>query len=130
VCHMPLDRPLRIALLSYRSKPHCGGQGVYVRHLSRELAALGLQVRVLSGQPYPVLDDGVALDRIASLDLYNDAHPFQAPPMRQWRDWIDALEVTTMCDRKSTRLNSNHVKSSYAGFCLKKKKYYAWHFVR
>ena len=53
-------------------------------------------MRVLSGQPYPVLDDGVALDRIASLDLYNDAHPFQAPPMRQWRDWIDALEVTTM----------------------------------
>ena len=29
--------PVRIALLSYRSKPHCGGQGVYVRHLSREL---------------------------------------------------------------------------------------------
>src|SRR5690606_41680875 len=24
-------------------------------------------------------------------------------------------------DRKSTRLNSSHVKSSYAGFCLKKK---------
>ena len=93
---MALDRPLRIALLSYRSKPHCGGQGVYVRHLSRELAALGHQVRVLSGQPYPVLDDGVALDRIASLDLYNDAHPFQAPPFREWRDWIDALEVATM----------------------------------
>src|SRR5690606_39500486 len=25
-------------------------------------------------------------------------------------------------DRKSTRLNSSHVKISYAGFCLKKKK--------
>src|SRR5690606_25821330 len=25
------------------------------------------------------------------------------------------------CDRKSTRLNSSHVKISYAGFCLKKK---------
>src|SRR5436309_8781082 len=24
-------------------------------------------------------------------------------------------------DRKSTRLNSSHVKNSYAGFCLKKK---------
>ena len=79
---MPLDRPLRIALLSYRSKPHCGGQGVYVRHLSRELAALGHHVRVLSGQPYPVLDDGVTLDPVPSLDLYNDEHPFQAPPMR------------------------------------------------
>ena len=28
---------MRIALLSYRSKPHCGGQGIYIRHLSREL---------------------------------------------------------------------------------------------
>src|SRR5690606_2994216 len=27
-----------------------------------------------------------------------------------------------MADRKSTRLNSSHVKSSYAVFCLKKKK--------
>ena len=32
---------MRVALLSYRSKPHCGGQGVYVRHLSRELVRLG-----------------------------------------------------------------------------------------
>ncbi|RCV47433.1 glycosyltransferase family 4 protein [Marinitenerispora sediminis] len=90
------DRPLRIALLSYRSKPHCGGQGVYVRHLSRELVGLGHHVRVLSGQPYPELDPGVELEKVPSLDLYNDAHPFQAPPVRQWRDWIDALEVGTM----------------------------------
>ena len=34
-----VSRPLRVALLSYRSKAYCGGQGVYVRHLSRELAA-------------------------------------------------------------------------------------------
>ena len=33
---------MRVALLSYRSKPHCGGQGVYVRQLSRELVRLGL----------------------------------------------------------------------------------------
>ena len=49
-------RPLRIALLSYRSKPHCGGQGVYVRALSRELVALGHSVEVVSGPPYPELD--------------------------------------------------------------------------
>lgn len=90
------EHPLRIALLSYRSKPHCGGQGVYVRHLSRELAALGHEVRVLSGQPYPDLDPGVALEKIPSLDLYNEQHPFVTPPLRQWRDWIDALEVATM----------------------------------
>ncbi len=49
-------RPLNIALLSYRSKPHCGGQGVYVRHLSRELVRLGHAVEVISGPPYPELD--------------------------------------------------------------------------
>ena len=42
---------LRVALLSYRSKPHCGGQGVYVRQLSRELVALGHQVEVFAVSP-------------------------------------------------------------------------------
>ena len=59
-----LSRPLRIALLSYRSKPHCGGQGVYVRQLSRELHALGHHVEVFSGQPYPDLDPGPVLREI------------------------------------------------------------------
>ena len=55
---------LRIALLSYRSKPHCGGQGIYIRHLSRELVALGHEVEVFSGQPYPELDEGVTLTKV------------------------------------------------------------------
>lgn len=69
---------------------------MYVRHLSRELAALGHEVTVFSGQPYPALDDGVELEKIPSLDLYNDVNPFVAPPLRTWRDWIDVLEVATM----------------------------------
>src|SRR5580704_12003643 len=73
------DHPLRIALLSYRSKPHCGGQGVYVRHLSRELAALGHRVEVFSGQPYPELEPGPVLREIPSLDLYRDEDPFRTP---------------------------------------------------
>src|SRR5690606_40444532 len=32
------------------------------------------------------------------------------------------LDQRALEDRKSTRLNSSHVKISYAGFCLKKKK--------
>src|SRR5690554_6965419 len=31
-------------------------------------------------------------------------------------------QCTTLSDRKSTRLNSSHVRISYAVFCLKKKK--------
>ena len=91
-----LNRPLRIALLSYRSKPHCGGQGVYVRHLSRELHALGHHVEVFSGQPYPDLDPGPVLREIPSLDLYRDQDPFRTPHWREYRDWADVLETAMM----------------------------------
>ena len=88
---------MRVALLSYRSKPHCGGQGVYVRHLSRELVALGHDVEVLSGQPYPVLDPGVRLTEVPSLDLYREPDPFRTPRPSEFRDWIDVAEWATMC---------------------------------
>src|SRR5690606_41056413 len=34
------------------------------------------------------------------------------------------IDVVTTADRKGTRLNSSHVKISYAVFCLKKKEIY------
>src|ERR687893_735035 len=92
-----MGRPLRIALLSYRSKPHSGGQGVYVRALSRALTALGHGVAVFSGQPYPELDDGVPLTRVPSLDLYREPDPFRTPRPAEFRDRIDVLEYATMC---------------------------------
>ncbi|MCQ4046402.1 glycosyltransferase family 4 protein [Streptantibioticus rubrisoli] len=90
------DRPLRIALLTYKGNPFCGGQGVYVRHLSRELARLGHRVEVIGAQPYPVLDEGVTLTELPSLDLYRQPDPFRTPKREEIRDWIDALEVGTM----------------------------------
>ena len=87
---------MRIALLSYRSKPHCGGQGVYVRNLSRELVALGHDVEVVSGPPYPDLDPGVRLTQLASLDLYRDPDPFRTPNWREFRSPIDVLEYVLM----------------------------------
>lgn len=87
---------VRIALLSYRSKPHCGGQGVYVRHLSGELVGLGHTVEVFSGQPYPDLDPGVVLTKVPSLDLYREPDPFRTPGRREFRDAIDVLEVAVM----------------------------------
>ncbi|MDQ0842503.1 MULTISPECIES: glycosyltransferase family 4 protein [unclassified Streptomyces] len=90
------DSPLRIALLTYKGNPFCGGQGVYVRHLSRELARLGHRVEVIGAQPYPVLDEGVPLTELPSLDLYRSPDPFRTPGRGEYRDWIDALEVATM----------------------------------
>ena len=88
---------MRVALLSYRSKPHCGGQGVYVRHLSRELVALGHEVEVISGQPYPELDPGVRLTKLPSLDLYREPDPFRIPRPRELRHLVDVEEFLRMC---------------------------------
>ncbi|GAA3817471.1 glycosyltransferase family 4 protein [Streptomyces phyllanthi] len=96
-------RPLNIALLTYKGNPFCGGQGVYVRHLSRELARLGHRVEVIGAQPYPVLDGletqgpgRLSLTELPSLDLYRQPDPFRTPKRDEYRDWIDALEVATM----------------------------------
>lgn len=88
---------MRIALLSYRSKEHCGGQGVYVRYLSQGLAELGHDVEVLSGQPYPEdLDPRVKLTKVPSLDLYREPDPFRTPRPSEFRSLTDVLEYLTM----------------------------------
>jgi glycosyltransferase involved in cell wall biosynthesis len=92
-----ISAPLRIALLSYRSKPHSGGQGIYVRHLSRELVRLGHRVEVFSGPPLPDLDDGVELTVLPSLDLYREPDPFRTPKRSEFKSGIDVLEWTAMC---------------------------------
>jgi len=62
---------MRICLLSYRSYRYSGGQGIYLRYLSRALCQLGHEVDVLSGPPYPDLDPPVRLIKLPSLDLYS-----------------------------------------------------------
>jgi glycosyltransferase involved in cell wall biosynthesis len=88
---------LRVALLAYRGNPHSGGQGVYVHYLSRELAALGHSVEVLSGQPYPDLAPGIPLVEVPSLDLYRPTDPFRTPGLGELRDLLDVAEFALMC---------------------------------
>ena len=87
------DSPLRIAYLSYRGKPHCGGQGVYTRHLTKALSDLGHSVEVFSGQPYPVLDERVPLTALPSLDLYNDHYPMRKARVWELKTRWDLVEV-------------------------------------
>lgn len=91
------DEPLRIAWLVYRGNPHCGGQGVYTRYVAREVAALGHRISVLSGQPWPQLDDPSQLVQVPGLDLYRQPDPFRVPHLREFRDSIDAREFALMC---------------------------------
>jgi glycosyltransferase involved in cell wall biosynthesis len=89
--------PLRVAYLVYRGNPHCGGQGVYTRYLARELAALGHEVEVFSGPPYPELDDPGQLTRVPSLDLYRPDNPFRVPWPWEFKTRIDIQEFAIMC---------------------------------
>ena len=92
-----LDRlregPLRLAYLTYRGKPHVGGQGVYTRHLTKALADLGHHVEVYGGQPYPVLDPSVELHQLPSLDIFNDQFPGRFPAYWELNNWPNALEA-------------------------------------
>ena len=88
--------PLRIAYLTYRGKPHVGGQGVYTRHLTKALVDLGHSVEVFGGQPYPVLDDRITMHKLPSLDLFNDQYPGRIPgywEIKSWPDFVEAMRL-------------------------------------
>ena len=63
-------KKLNIAILSYRSAPFGGGQGIYVHDISKALSLMGHQVDVISGPPYPNLDEKVNLIKLPGLDLF------------------------------------------------------------
>ncbi|TNE56601.1 MAG: glycosyltransferase family 1 protein [Alphaproteobacteria bacterium] len=89
------DAPLKILLPSYRSHPFTGGQGVYMRHVSKALVDMGHQVDVISGPPYPDLDPRVKLIKLPSLDLYErekNRFGFPNPPFKDMKTWIDVYE--------------------------------------
>ena len=61
---------LKIAILSYRSAPFGGGQGVYVHDISKALTERGHKVDIISGPPYPKVPEGVNLIKLPGLDLF------------------------------------------------------------
>ena len=90
---LDVDAPLSLAYLTYRGKPHVGGQGIYTRHLTKALVDLGHSVEVFGGQPYPVLDERVKLTELPSLDLFNDHYPGRFPAYWELKTRHDLLEV-------------------------------------
>ena len=88
---------LRICLLTYRGNPTCGGQGVYIKYLSRALRDSGHRVDVISGPPYPELSEGITLHKIPSLDLYNPDHLFKVRQIRNLKSPVNQFEFISMC---------------------------------
>lgn len=85
-------KPLKICLLSYRSNPHCGGQGVYIKNLSHALNRLGHEVDVIAGPPLPELSPEISLIMMKGLDLYNPANMYKSPPFKKFMDPVNLFE--------------------------------------
>src|SRR5690606_39892412 len=77
------------------------------------------QIRQLIRQSAPQLEEGISYNMPVFKLNGKDLIWFAA-----WKEHISIYPRTAanqIRDRKSTRLNSSHVKISYAVFCLKKK---------
>lgn len=62
---------MRVLFLCYRGNPYCGGQGIYLYHLTRELAKLGVEIDVLVGPPYPdPMDEWARVIKVENLNLW------------------------------------------------------------
>lgn len=89
-------KPLKICLLGYRSQPYGGGQGIYIKYLSKALVNAGHRVDVISGQPYPHLDSRVRLIPMPSLNLFEAANHVTALRPGHLLSYTDFIEWFSM----------------------------------
>ncbi len=113
------EKPLKLAYLSYRSKPTVGGQGIYTRHLTKALVDLGHSVEVISGQPYPDLDERIALTKLPSLDIFNDQYPGRFPAYWEIKTLPDVAEILQF----STGTFSEPLSFSYRAWQMMKQRH-------
>lgn len=86
---------MKICLLSYRGQPYCGGQGIYIYYLSRELSRLGHEVQLLSGPPHPEVVEAVKVHKVESLNLY-DLPGFSPKESSQLRNPVNLYEFVAV----------------------------------
>ena len=116
-------KKLKIAFLSYRSKPFSGGQGIYVKYLSKALHDLGHEVDVFSGPPYPDLDPKIKLIKIPSLGLYEKKSKFYDVELKKLLKSKDISEdEEKIYEKKVQTITDNHIKSVDDKVLLKEKE--------
>ncbi len=69
---------------------------MYLKYVSRALAALGHRVHVISGEPYPELDPSVELIKLPGLNLFDEASPARALRPRHLKSFTDTFEWASM----------------------------------
>ncbi len=63
---------MNVLLYCYRGNPFCGGQGIYLYNLSRELAKLDVNVDVIVGPPYPdPVESWAGVHKIENLNIWS-----------------------------------------------------------
>ena len=68
---------MRVCFLAYQGNMYCGGQGVYLHYLSRELVRMGHEVHVIAGIPYPQLAPEVQLHRLKTFSFWGMFDDYQ-----------------------------------------------------
>ena len=61
---------MKICFVMYQGNMYSGGQGVYLHYMTRELVRMGHEVHVISGRPYPRLDEGVVHHRLHTYSFW------------------------------------------------------------
>ena len=61
---------MKVCFLLHQGSMYSGGQGIYFYHITREMVALGAEVHVIGGPPYPELAEGVRLHKIQTYSIY------------------------------------------------------------
>ena len=70
---------MKICLLSYRGNPYCGGQGIYLMYLAKELVKQGHEVHIIVGPPYPLETEGVIIHKISNHNYFNNKKDYINP---------------------------------------------------
>jgi glycosyltransferase involved in cell wall biosynthesis len=103
---------MKICFLLHEGSMYSGGQGVYLANLTRELAALGNDVHVIAGPPYPELGGDVVLHRIKNYNY----HRLLATGRRFFygRPILDAFRPLNIGELVTTRIGMFSVMGAFS----------------
>ena len=70
-------KKLKIGLLSYRSDPFSGGQGIYIKHVSEALQNRGHEITIFSGNPLPIVSNKIKVVEINTPGYFETFNSFE-----------------------------------------------------
>jgi glycosyltransferase involved in cell wall biosynthesis len=103
---------MKVCFLLHEGSMFSGGQGVYLSNLTRELIALGHEVHVIAGPPYPELSDGIQLHRLKNYNY----HRLLATGRRFFygRPLLDPFHPLNLGELVTTRLGMYSVMGAFS----------------